>query len=159
MDVGTQRGMTEWPARCSGGRRPLIAGCLSLQRLGVDLPVTRQVCDLNLWPPGSESRSSSQLSFRCSYQSICSMCSQHTTLDIGPDSGISTKSGTRICILCIIYRFLRLDGDKTGRIRSHTNNNANGINHHCSPDLLHPRADPKLSGPEMGELKWVSWNG
>ena len=30
------------PARCSGGRRPLIAGCVSLQRLGVDLPLTKQ---------------------------------------------------------------------------------------------------------------------
>ena len=27
------------PAWCSGGRRPLIAGCLSLQRLGIDFPV------------------------------------------------------------------------------------------------------------------------
>ena len=31
----------ECPALCSGGRRPLIAGCLSLQRLGMDLPIIR----------------------------------------------------------------------------------------------------------------------
>ena len=35
----------ECPAWCYGGRRPLIAGCLSLQRLGVGLPVTRPVWD------------------------------------------------------------------------------------------------------------------
>ena len=29
------------PARCSEGRKPLIAGCLSLQRLRLDVPVTR----------------------------------------------------------------------------------------------------------------------
>ena len=34
----------EYPAWCSGGRRPLIARWLSLQRLGVDLYVTRPVC-------------------------------------------------------------------------------------------------------------------
>ena len=32
---------TECLARCSGGRRPLIAGCLSLQRLGVVVFVLR----------------------------------------------------------------------------------------------------------------------
>ena len=36
--------LMECPAWCSGGRRPLIAGCLSLQRLGMDLPVIRPVC-------------------------------------------------------------------------------------------------------------------
>ena len=45
------------PARCSGGRRPLIAECLSLQRLGVDSSVTRPVWDSNLGPPACESRS------------------------------------------------------------------------------------------------------
>ena len=44
------------PAWCSGGRRPLIAGRPSLQRLGVDLPLTRPVWDSNLGPPASESR-------------------------------------------------------------------------------------------------------
>ena len=45
------------PARCSGDPRPLIAGCSSLQGLGVDVPVTRPVWDSNLGPPASESRS------------------------------------------------------------------------------------------------------
>ena len=40
----------------SGGRRPLIAGCLSLQRLRTDLPVTRPAWEWNLRPPASESR-------------------------------------------------------------------------------------------------------
>ena len=43
------------PAWCSGGRRPLIAGRFSLQRLGVGLPITRPVWDSNL-DPASESR-------------------------------------------------------------------------------------------------------
>ena len=30
------------PAWCPGGRRPLFAGCSSLQRLGVDFPITPQ---------------------------------------------------------------------------------------------------------------------
>ena len=38
----------ECPAWCSGGRRPLIAGWLSLQRIEIVLPVTRQVWDSNL---------------------------------------------------------------------------------------------------------------
>ena len=37
-----------FPAWCSGGRRPLIAGCLSLQRLGIDLPVTHPAWDSNI---------------------------------------------------------------------------------------------------------------
>ena len=41
----------ECPAWCSGGRRPLIAGCRSLQSLGVALPVTRPVWDSNLGTP------------------------------------------------------------------------------------------------------------
>ena len=41
------------PVWCSGGRRPLIAGCLSLQRLEGASPVTRP----DLRPPASESRS------------------------------------------------------------------------------------------------------
>ena len=43
----------ECPAWCSGGRRPLIEGCLSLRRLGMVLPVTRPV---NIEPqtPASE---------------------------------------------------------------------------------------------------------
>ena len=45
-----------FPAWCSGGRRPLIAGCLSIQRLGIDLPVTCPAWDSNLRPPASESR-------------------------------------------------------------------------------------------------------
>ena len=44
------------PAWCSGGHRPLIAGCLSLHRLGINLPVTRPARDANLRPPASESR-------------------------------------------------------------------------------------------------------
>ena len=55
----------ECPAWCSGGRRPLISGCSSLQRLGMDLAVTRPVWDAKLGPPASDSRSSSQLSYRC----------------------------------------------------------------------------------------------
>ena len=55
----------ECPARCSGGRRPLIAGCSSLQRLGVDLPLIPPVWESNLGPPASESRPFSQLSYRC----------------------------------------------------------------------------------------------
>ena len=47
----------ECSAWCSGSRRPLIAGRLSLQRLGVDLPVTRPVRDSNPIPHASESRS------------------------------------------------------------------------------------------------------
>ena len=35
----------------------MIAGCLSLQRLGIDLPVTGSVWDSNLEPASSESRS------------------------------------------------------------------------------------------------------
>ena len=54
----------ECPAWCSGGQRPLIAGCLSLQALGVDLPVTRPVWDSNLRPPASESRPFSQQSYQ-----------------------------------------------------------------------------------------------
>ena len=50
------------PAWCSGGPRPLIAGCLSLQRLGVDLPVTRTVWDSKPRPPASEG---SPLGFQC----------------------------------------------------------------------------------------------
>ena len=42
-----------FPAWCSGGRR---AGCLSLQRPGIDLPVTRPAWGSNLRPPASESR-------------------------------------------------------------------------------------------------------
>ena len=34
-----------------GGWRPLIAGCSCLQRLGMDLPITRPVWDSNLGPP------------------------------------------------------------------------------------------------------------
>ena len=41
-------------AWCSRGRRPLIAGCLSLQKLGIDLPVTRPACDSNPRHPTSE---------------------------------------------------------------------------------------------------------
>ena len=33
------------PAWYSGGRRPLIAGCLSLHRLGIDSPVRRYECE------------------------------------------------------------------------------------------------------------------
>ena len=44
------------PARCSGGRRPLIAGCLSLQRLGVDISVIHPVWDSIPRHPASESR-------------------------------------------------------------------------------------------------------
>ena len=44
-----------FPAWCSGGRRPWIAGRLSLQRLGIDLPVTHPVWDANLGPLASES--------------------------------------------------------------------------------------------------------
>ena len=47
-----------FPAWCSGGRRPFIAECLSLQHLGLHLPVTRPVWDSNLGPPASESGSS-----------------------------------------------------------------------------------------------------
>ena len=47
----------ESPAWCSGGWRPLIAGSLSLQRLGVDLPLTRPVWDSNLGPLAPESQS------------------------------------------------------------------------------------------------------
>ena len=43
----------ECPAWCSGGQRPLIAGCSSLQRLGMDLPVTHPVWASNLGPPAS----------------------------------------------------------------------------------------------------------
>ena len=58
--------LSRWnfPALCSGGRRPLVAGCLSLRRLGVDLPVTRPVWDWNRRPPASESPSFCQLSCR-----------------------------------------------------------------------------------------------
>ena len=41
------------PAQCSGGRRPLIAGCLSLHWLAMDLPLTRPVWDSNPRPPAS----------------------------------------------------------------------------------------------------------
>ena len=44
----------DFPSWCSGGRRPLIAGCISLQRLGVDLPVLRPVWNSNPRPPASE---------------------------------------------------------------------------------------------------------
>jgi len=44
-------------ARCSGGRRPLTAGCLSLQSLVVGLPAIRPVWDSNVGPPASEIRS------------------------------------------------------------------------------------------------------
>ena len=54
----------ECPAWCSGGRRPLIAALLSLQRIGMDLPVTRPVWDSKLGPPDSESRPLGQLSCR-----------------------------------------------------------------------------------------------
>ena len=60
--------MPEW---CSGGRRPLIAGRLSLQRLGVDLPLARPVWESSPGPPVSESRSLSQLSYRCHWQTCC----------------------------------------------------------------------------------------
>ena len=43
-------------AWCSGGWRPLIAGCLSLQMLGICLPATRAAWDSNPRPPASESR-------------------------------------------------------------------------------------------------------
>ena len=36
------------PASCSGGRRPLIAGCLSLQRLGIDIPSCALFCSLEV---------------------------------------------------------------------------------------------------------------
>ena len=55
------------PAWCSGGQRPWIAGCLSLQRLIMDLPLTRPVRDSNLGPPASESRPFCQLSCRRHY--------------------------------------------------------------------------------------------
>ena len=45
------------PAWCSGGQRHLIAGCVSLQRIGMNLPVARPVWDSNPRPPASESRS------------------------------------------------------------------------------------------------------
>ena len=45
-----------FPAWCSRGRRPLIAGCVSLQRLGFDLHVNCPAWDSNLRPPASESR-------------------------------------------------------------------------------------------------------
>ena len=47
----------EHPAWCSGGRRPLIAGCLSLQKPGMDLPVSHPVWVSNPRPPTSGSRS------------------------------------------------------------------------------------------------------
>ena len=46
-----------YPAWCLGGRMPLIAGRLSLQGLGMDLPITRPVWDSNPRPPASETRS------------------------------------------------------------------------------------------------------
>jgi len=46
--------ITNCPASCSGGSRPLIAGRLSLQRLGVHLPLNRPVWDFNPRPPASE---------------------------------------------------------------------------------------------------------
>ena len=45
----------ECPAWCSGDRRPLIAGCLSLRRLVMGLPVTCLAGHRT--PPASESRS------------------------------------------------------------------------------------------------------
>ena len=61
---------TECPAWCSGGRRPLIAGCLSLWRLGVDLPATRPVWDLNLGPPASESPSLANCAFGATHHHV-----------------------------------------------------------------------------------------
>ena len=46
----------------------LIAGCSSLQRLGVDSLVTRPVWDSNLGPHSSESRSLSQLSYQYQWE-------------------------------------------------------------------------------------------
>ena len=43
-------------AWCSGGRRPLIAGCLSLQRLGMDLPGTCPALDSKPRPLASDIR-------------------------------------------------------------------------------------------------------
>ena len=55
----------ECPAWFSGGLRLVIAGCLSLQRLGVGLPLARPVWDSNLGrPAASESRPLCQLSYR-----------------------------------------------------------------------------------------------
>ena len=65
-----------FPAWCSGCRRPLIAGCLSRQRLGIDLTLTRPVWDSNLRPPASESRSIATELLQPSYPShwltVCS---------------------------------------------------------------------------------------
>ena len=56
-----------FPAWCSRGRRPLIAGCLSLQRLEIDLPVTHPARDSNLGPLHLRADPSClhQLSYRC----------------------------------------------------------------------------------------------
>ena len=51
------------PEWCSGGRRPLIAGRLSLQRLGMDSPLTRP-----FWPDLPHLRADpNQPSYRCNY--------------------------------------------------------------------------------------------
>ena len=44
----------DFPVWCSGGRRPWIAGCVSLQRLGVGLHLTRPAWESNLVRPASE---------------------------------------------------------------------------------------------------------
>ena len=65
--------------------RPLIAGCLFLQRLGVDLPLNRPVWDSNPRPPASESRHFSQLSYRCSdgREGIAASLARSTLLGCG----------------------------------------------------------------------------
>ena len=67
---------SEWnfPAWCSGGRRPLIAGCLSLQRLVMDLPLIRPVWDSNPRPSCKVSRPFCKLSYRCRFTDEIAEC-------------------------------------------------------------------------------------
>ena len=59
----------------------LLIYILSLRRLGIHLPVTRPLWDLNLRPPASESQSFSQLSHRCHYKNMISISAhQFSTL-------------------------------------------------------------------------------
>ena len=72
-------------AWCSGGRRPLIAGCLSLQRLGMDLPRTCPAWDSNPRPLASESRPQpTELSVRLVFEML-DMRGERETRGAPPD--------------------------------------------------------------------------
>ena len=60
-----------FPAWCSGGRGPVIAGCLSPKRFGIDLSATRPAWELEPQTSCIREPTLNQLSHRCNYPVAC----------------------------------------------------------------------------------------